>query len=172
MTKLYLDIDGVLLTKRNTKAVPYGAEFIDFVTERFDCYWLTTHCKSNAETATRYLARFYGPESIAKLRRVKATDWQTLKTEGIDFSSGFYWLDDAPFESESAHLERNGALEQLIIVDLGRENELQAIKAQLSGKMMVEALIIKVQSQKRELAITFYPGLLKRLLIILSKRWS
>ena len=122
---MYLDIDGVLLTKRNTRAAAYGPEFIDFITERFDCYWLTTHCKGNAETATRYLSRYYDPESIARLRRVKATDWQTLKTEGIDFTSSFCWLDDAPFESEKAYLERNGASERLIIVDLGRENELK-----------------------------------------------
>ena len=131
MMKLYLDIDGVLLTKRNTKAADSGAPFIDFVTRRFDCYWLTTHCKGNAETAVRYLSQYYDPGSIARLEKVKATDWQTLKTGGIDFSSGFYWLDDAPFESEKEQLKRNGASERLLIVDLNRENELQRITDQL-----------------------------------------
>lgn len=128
---MYLDIDGVLLTKRNTRAADFGAAFIDFVTERFDCYWLTTHCKGNAATAVSYLSRYYDPGSIAKLEKVKATDWQTLKTEGIDFSSGFYWLDDAPFESEKEELKRKGAPERLIVVDLSRENELQMIKDRL-----------------------------------------
>ena len=85
MIRLYLDIDGLLLTKRNVKAAAFGPEFID------------------------------DPKSIAKLWCVKATDWQTLKTEGIAFSSRFYWLDDAPFESEKAHLARNGASERLIL---------------------------------------------------------
>jgi hypothetical protein len=127
MVRLYLDIDGVLLTKRNTKAADYGPAFIDFVTARFDCYWLTTHCKGHSETAIQYLSGYYDPESISKLRCVKATDWQTLKTVGTDFSAHIYWLDDAPFESEKAHLERNGATERLIIVDLNQENELQRI---------------------------------------------
>lgn len=47
MVKLYLDIDGVLLTKRNVKAAPFGPEFIDRVAERFDCYWLTTNLMLN-----------------------------------------------------------------------------------------------------------------------------
>ena len=105
MIKLYLDIDGVLLTKRNTKVADFAVEFVDFVTEYFDCYWLTTHCKGNAETTVKYLSRYYALNSIEKFRKVKATDWQTLKTEGIDFSSDFYWIDDAPFESEKRILK-------------------------------------------------------------------
>jgi hypothetical protein len=58
MKKLYLDIGGVLLTKRNTEAADLGAEFVDFVTEYFDCYWLTTHCKGSTETALGYLSRY------------------------------------------------------------------------------------------------------------------
>jgi hypothetical protein len=157
MIKLYLDIDGVLLTKRNAKAA-YGPEFISFVTERFDCYWLTTHCKGHAETAIRYLSRYYDPESIAKLRRVQATDWQTLKTEGIDFSSPFYWLDDAPFESEKAHLARNGGLDRLLVVDLSQEGELRRLNEQLRSLEAVEALIARIWDKERELGIIFHPG--------------
>ncbi|MDO1451962.1 hypothetical protein Q0590_37180 [Rhodocytophaga aerolata] len=131
MTKLYLDIDGVLLTKRNTKSADSGAEFVEFVTRHFDCYWLTTHCKGDAQTAVRYLSRYYDRDSLDKLTKVKATDWQTLKTEGIDFSSDFYWIDDAPFESERQQLIKNQVVDRLIIADLNRENELMKVKDQL-----------------------------------------
>ena len=46
MKKLYIDIDGVLLTIKNTQQPPFAIEFIDFITSIFDCYWLTTHCKT------------------------------------------------------------------------------------------------------------------------------
>jgi hypothetical protein len=127
MVKLYLDIDGVLLTKRNAKMADFGAEFIDFVTSHYDCYWLTTHCKGNAETAIQYLSGYYSNSSIEKLRKIKATDWHTLKTEGIDFSSDFYWIDDAPFESEKEHLKQKQALERLLIEDLNQERELERL---------------------------------------------
>jgi len=131
MVKLYLDIDGVLLTKRNTKMADFGVEFIDFAADHYDCYWLTTHCKGNAETAIQYLSGYYSDSSIEKLRKIKATDWHTLKTEGIDFSSDFYWIDDAPFESEKEHLKRNLALERLLIADSNHEMELKRIIQQL-----------------------------------------
>ena len=48
MYKLYLDIDGVLLTTKNTKAANGAIEFIDFALSNFECYWLTTHCKDGS----------------------------------------------------------------------------------------------------------------------------
>lgn len=40
MRKLYLDIDGILLTKRNPRAADGAIELIDYVLSNFDCYWL------------------------------------------------------------------------------------------------------------------------------------
>ena len=46
--KLYIDIDGVLITTKNPVA-PSGIDrFIQFITSNFDCYWLTTHCKGES----------------------------------------------------------------------------------------------------------------------------
>ena len=43
--KLYIDIDGVLLKLRDPHPAGYAKEFISYIVEHFDCYWLATHCK-------------------------------------------------------------------------------------------------------------------------------
>ena len=136
MIKLYLDIDGVLLTAKQTRDALGVGEFIDFVTVNFECYWLTTHCKGDSATALRYLSQFLQPTTIDKLRHsVQPTTWDTLKTEAIDVESDFYWLDDQPFQSEISYLAAAKVDEQLICVDLHRPNELASIQDFLTLKL-------------------------------------
>lgn len=91
--KLYLDIDGVLVTVKNTRAADGVLPFLKFVTANFDCYWLTTHCKGDAHTAFNYVVEFI-PNSECFLLKIKPTNWNTLKTEAIDLDSESIWLDD------------------------------------------------------------------------------
>jgi hypothetical protein len=134
MPQLYLDIDGVLLTKN--KQVPEGASaLLWFALAHFDCYWLTTHCKGQAETAVRYLQAYYPAELLEALRAVKPTDWDTLKTDGIALREDFYWVDDYPFEAEKQVLEASGLLPRLLVCDLRREGELRRI-----GQVLAHAL--------------------------------
>ena len=44
---LYLDIDGVLLNNDPDTRADYSIELIDYITNEFDCYWLTTHYKGD-----------------------------------------------------------------------------------------------------------------------------
>lgn len=133
MTKLYLDIDGVLVTARHTQAAPGVAAFVEFITQHFDCYWLTTHCKGDSAPALRYLSQFLAPATLELLRQaVQSTTWDTLKTEAIDVSADFYWLDDSPFQSEIAYLRARGVVDRLIIIDLNRLDELASIAEGLS----------------------------------------
>jgi hypothetical protein len=106
--KLYLDIDGVLLTEKNTRAQQFSKPFIKFITEKFDCYWLTTHCKGDASTAIKYLSDYFSEDEFALLKKIKPTMWDALKTEAIDFENVFIWIDDMPFEAEKKVLrEKN-----------------------------------------------------------------
>ena len=58
MKKLYLDIDGVLLTTKNTRVADGAVEFIDLALSNFECYWLTTHCKDgNCNQVLKLLAQ-------------------------------------------------------------------------------------------------------------------
>jgi hypothetical protein len=132
---LYLDIDGVLLTKK--QQVPEGTPaFLDFALAHFDCFWLSTHCKSNAKTALRYLTSYYPADLIPKIQAVQPTNWDTLKTEGIDFGRVFFWIDDYPFEAEKNVLQAHRQLAQLIICDLRQEHELSRIGRLLQAQLV------------------------------------
>lgn len=129
-TSVYIDIDGVLLEKG--QKIPEGAkELIQFLTNEFDCYWLTTHCRLGENKTIEYLEPFYDKKSIELLKKVKPTNWDTLKTEAIDFGSHFYWLEDYPFESEIKILEKNHKLNSLIKVDLKNPQELKRVQKEL-----------------------------------------
>ena len=130
--RLYLDIDGVLLTVKQTIPADHSTAFIEFITERFDCFWLTTHCKGDAQNAINYLSRYFDDRTIQLLHQVKPTNWETLKTEAIDFSHDFFWLEDYPFNSEKEVLIKNNRLASLILVDLNTTNELRRVIAELN----------------------------------------
>ncbi len=132
MAKLYLDIDGVLLTSKHTQATPGVDAFVAFVTQHFDCYWLTTHCKGDSSSALKYLAQFLLPSTLEVLKdAVHPTNWDALKTEAIELESDFYWVDDNPFQAEIAYLQSKQVANRLIIVDLSRSNELFTVQTKL-----------------------------------------
>ena len=131
LKKLYVDIDGVLLTKKQPRKAEGVDTFIDFAISNFQCYWLTTHCKGDSQTALNYLTRYFESSMLNKLTKFKSTTWDALKTDGIDLKSDFYWLDDAPLKYEVNYLKSINKSDRLIIVNLENQNELERIKSQL-----------------------------------------
>ncbi len=130
--KVYIDIDGVLLTK-SSEVPDYGKEFIHFLTNNFDCYWLTTHCRGGENRAVEYLSRYYDKETLNILTSIQPTDWMDKKTEGIDYSSEFIWLEDNPFEAEKMDLIEFDCPHSLLIVDLNRPDELRNLELKLKS---------------------------------------
>jgi hypothetical protein len=123
-TDVYLDIDGVILANDLTPA-NYSREFLKLVINNYPTYWLTTHCKGDAGTAVRRLSLVFEPEIVELLKKVKPTNWDLAKTEGIDFSRPFLWFDDDLFYEEEQELRRHNALDNWIGVDLSKnENQL------------------------------------------------
>lgn len=142
MKNLYLDIDGVLLTKHGEPA-PHLVDFLNFATTNFDCHWLTTHCKGNSETALLYLADKVPPVAIPLLEKIKPTNWKLWKTEGIDFTKDFFWIDDYAFEAEKTILEEKERSDNLVTVDLkSKPNQLQEIMICLE-EVVAERMIPK-----------------------------
>ena len=138
--KLYIDIDGVLLTTKSTQRPKYAVEFIDYIVSNFDCYWLTSHCKEgNITYLIQYLSAYYELETIEKCKRISPTSWKTAKTEAVDFNSDFYWLDDYVFEFEKNVLERNCCLDRWIRVNLNNEDELKYIMIRLKSHGIIDA---------------------------------
>lgn len=96
---IYLDIDGVLLKKHGGPA-DNVLEFLKYITENFDCYWLTTHCRNGEDNCIEYLSDKLPKESLQYLEKIKPAYWDMLKTEGIDFSKDFRWFDDYLMKAE------------------------------------------------------------------------
>lgn len=117
---IYLDIDGVLITKKGTEA-NHLAYFLEGATTWHTCYFLSTHCKGDTTHAMDYLSQVVSNDALELLKRIEPTNWTTLKTEAIDFSTPFIWLDDYAFHAEREVLAEHDALRQLIMVDLEKE---------------------------------------------------
>ncbi len=128
--KIYLDIDGVILT-RDHKIPEYGEEFVSYLISHHEVFWLTTHCRGGENAAIIYLSQFYSVSTLTKLKQVIQTDWMDLKTEAIDFNSGFIWLDDYPFESEKRVLNKYNRIDALMVVNLERQSELRELKRKI-----------------------------------------
>lgn len=137
MRKLYVDIDGVLLTKRNPEKAESVEIFIEFITKNFQCYWLTTHCKNDSQTALDYLAKYFDNSLVNQVKKFRPTNWDALKTDGIDIESDFFWLDDAPLNYEVEYLKKINKSDRLIIVNLDNRNELERIKSLLAHKSKI-----------------------------------
>ena len=126
---IYLDIDGVILGK-DLKPANHLREFLEYITDNHEVYWLTTHCKGDNKITLNYLSRFLDKDIIELLKKVKPTSWNTLKTEAIDFTKDFVWLDDFIFPMERQALEREDKLDRWLEVNL-KDNEdtlLQVLK--------------------------------------------
>ena len=146
MKKLYLDVDGVFLTKKNTQAAEGVDEFLNYILPRFDCYWLTTHCRGgDSSILLGMLSTYFSQETLYKLRKIKPSTWDTLKTEAIDFDSDFYWIDDYVFQAEKNILKQRNCLGRLILVDLSKEKELINILSTLDA--LTGSLKIKEEPQ-------------------------
>lgn len=117
---IYLDIDGVLITKDGQPA-NYVGEFLEYMVNNHDVYWLTTHCQGDNRQAVRYLANKLPKECFQFLDKIQPTSWKTLKTEAIDYTKEFSWFDDYIMQSEINILEQNDVMRSFIQIDLKNE---------------------------------------------------
>ncbi len=115
---IYLDIDGVII---GTASPAEDVEaLLCFILDHFprSVYWLTTHCKGRVNRTKEWLSGQVADALAERLyREVRPTDWDTLKTEAIDFSAPFLWLDDALLYSERKALQDHGKLDSWLVMD-------------------------------------------------------
>lgn len=123
---IYLDIDGVLLTKAGEPAEGV-AGFLRRAVASHEVYWLTTHCKGDTGPVVAHLRHRLPQEAAGLLQGIKPTTWGFLKTDALDFSQDFLWFDDYLMDAEKAVLERHDSLHKLVSVDL-RADPLQLEK--------------------------------------------
>ena len=127
---IYLDIDGVLI--KDGKPANGLQEFLKFATDHFNCYWLTTHCRNGGNRVAEHLKNFLPNELLTLTEKIQPRDWVTLKTEGINFSQPFLWLDDYLMVAEKQVLEENNCLKNCVKINLQTDpNQLQSVQKQL-----------------------------------------
>ncbi len=125
---IYFDIDGVL--KGVDSPMADLVELVSYVLDNFSghVFWLTSHCKCGVNNAIYALRDVFDEEMLDRMAtEIQPTDWDVLKTDAIDFSQPFCWLDDALWQSERAVLEQHDALKYHILMDW--HDELAAKKA-------------------------------------------
>jgi len=106
MLNIYLDIDGVIKGCASPKEDV--EEFLWYCLTKYpdSMYWLTTHCNHGVNHAPEALKGVLSQDLVDELaRKVKTTEWEVLKTDGIDMDQDFIWFDDNLFESENRVLE-------------------------------------------------------------------
>lgn len=129
---LYLDIDGVLLGKDDPASsrvvlARHSLEFLTFVLDSFQCYWLTTHCKGDAQPVLAYLKPYLPNDLMALAQRIQPTTFDIMKTDAL--RGDYYWVDDSPLACEIAWLKSKGMFSRWIQVDTRKRPDdlLQAI---------------------------------------------
>lgn len=55
------------------------------------------------------------------MKNILPTNWDTLKTEAIDFSQPFLWFDDDLFNEERKVLIENNCLDSWVEIDLAKD---------------------------------------------------
>lgn len=116
---VYLDIDGVILAN-DLQPAKHAEEFLKYITDNHEVYWLTTHCKGDAKYTVNHISRYFDPETIETLEKIKPTNWQTNKTKAINFDEPFLWFDDMLFDSEITDLLEKNAYDRWIEVNLSK----------------------------------------------------
>lgn len=129
--RFYIDLNGVLL---GDSGLAQGAqEFLEHCLANYDCYWLTDWCKEGDATPVINELRHYANGHFIELaKKIKPTLWYGFKTEAIDFSRDFYWLDDDPVMHELETLKQHKALDKWIRVDIKHnQDDLERILSEL-----------------------------------------
>ena len=107
MAIIYLDVDGVLLRRSRIsrggfELSPYAEEFLAQLVASHNIFWLTTRCRhglpNDITRAFRHAVQVTDlPPKLAKLiNAVEPAEWNSCKTEGIDLTANFFWIDDKP----------------------------------------------------------------------------
>jgi hypothetical protein len=151
---IYLDIDGVVLGKNEhgrIALIPNFRSLLRYLRKNYECRWLTTHGRYNADDAIEYLKPFLKGITAKELRFIKAVPWRTLKTEAIDFNSLFIWVDDQPLQFELDILREKGFLDRWLKVDTYKDyRELTIARIEAKRREIFAALAGRNDEYDRE----------------------
>lgn len=106
---IYLDIDETI--RGIQSPLDDVIAFLEYLLDTFpsQVYWLTTHCRGGVNNC--YYALDFLPDDLREraAKEIQPTDWNVMKTDAIDFSKPFVWVDDTIFDSELRVLAEHDA---------------------------------------------------------------
>ena len=114
---IYIDIDGVILTRGGVPAAHLD-KFLRYILSNYSVFWLTSRCHGDSKYTVRYLSQFLLPDTVVLTEMIKPTNFQLDKTEAIDFSKRFFWLDDELFDSEKNTLRQHNKYDSWLEINL------------------------------------------------------
>ncbi len=114
---IYLDIDGTIITK-DLKPANGLDDFLKYITQNHQVYWLTTHCYGDVEPVINFLKPIISKNAYEHALKIKPTLWPSEKIDAIDQSEPFLWFDDYVMQNQINALRQNGLLENWIKIDL------------------------------------------------------
>lgn len=127
--RLYIDVDGVLFgfygEPEEFQLRPGVSSFLRWANENFECRWLTSWFdKANALVRDTYFNLQF---PVAR--------WGSNKTEGIDFATDWYWIDDDNLGDEQRILDARECRDRFILVDAHGADALAVVRRQLELKL-------------------------------------
>lgn len=135
---IYLDIDGTLIHEDRYRAGEPAEGLEDLFRVLFahahadhpcSVFWLTTHCMDgDPQYARRIMKSVLPPHFHADIDRIKPTVWSEQKTEAIDFSRPFIWLDNDVMASEREVLKRRALMDRQWLVEVDLEADPQRLR--------------------------------------------
>jgi len=150
-TKLYLDVDGVLLRRTGQKTsrgltefqiANHATAFLSFCTEHFDCWWLTVRSRegniTEVERAFRHAVR--NPAASEQERDdlkvlvsgIPMAAWGETKADAFSADEDFYWIDDNPDPVSKSWLDQHDLSGRLIVAATDRRpDDLNRVKGVL-----------------------------------------
>lgn len=114
---IYIDIDGVILTKGVLPALHLD-KFLRYILNNYSVFWLSSRYQGDTKEIIKYLSKFLTPETLSLVSQIKTTSFRLDKTEAIDFSKAFFWLDNELFDSEKNALKKHNNYDSWIEINL------------------------------------------------------
>jgi hypothetical protein len=138
-TKLFIDVDGVLLRRTGQRTsrgltefqiANHATSFLHFCTEHFDCWWLTARSRegSIAEVERAFRLAVRNPAASDQdrddlkvlVRDVPVAAWGETKADAFSVEEDFYWIDDDPDCASKSWLEQHYLSDRLIVAETDR----------------------------------------------------
>jgi hypothetical protein len=160
MTIIYLDVDGVLLrrspvSRKGFQLSPYAEEFLAHLVASYNVFWLTTRCRADMPNdlalAFRHAMQVASlPPKLAKLiDAVEPAVWNSCKTEGVDLTANFFWIDDKLTPKALQVLATNGCQDRWIKVQVDQDPD-DLVRVSQILEERISAVKRTVQNQKHE----------------------